>query len=407
MSAATLPPAPSTNTKPSLRRALIYYVAFVTLGLTIASTGPTLNGLADQTGSDLGQISAVFTASSLGFTLGSLLGGRLYDRFPGHPLLTITLLVTAGLLFAIPLMPGLWLLLTCFLLLGGATAMLDLGANALIIWLFRREVGPYMNALHFSFGVGALLSPLMVDRVFVLTGGIRWAYWLLAILFLPVAIWMAFVPSPHNQDRQESGGEGPRMRYGWLIFLTAGMMALHVGAESSFGGWIFSYAVAREIGTETTARLLNSFFWGAFTLGRLAAIPLSRRLLPRVMLLLAVIGALCSFGLIILLPGWLPVIWIGAAGVGLSIAPMYATVMNFAERRMPITGRATSLIIIGGSSGSMVLPWIIGQLFVSAGPQSMMITLGIDILLLAALFAVTLAYTRRLPAQRATSPVEV
>ena len=51
--------------------------------------GPTLPGLAENTNTQLGQISILFSARSVGFLIGALAGGRIYDRLPGHPVLTL------------------------------------------------------------------------------------------------------------------------------------------------------------------------------------------------------------------------------------------------------------------------------------------------------------------------------
>ena len=61
-----------------------YYAAFVALGLVTASLGPTLPGLAENTGTLLSEISYLFTTRSMGYLIGSFLGGRLYDRIKGH-----------------------------------------------------------------------------------------------------------------------------------------------------------------------------------------------------------------------------------------------------------------------------------------------------------------------------------
>ena len=82
-----------------------YYAAFVALGLASASLGPTLPGLALHTQSRLAQISSLFAARSLGYLVGSLLGGRLYDRIPGHPVMALAALA-AGLLIVVGFSAG-------------------------------------------------------------------------------------------------------------------------------------------------------------------------------------------------------------------------------------------------------------------------------------------------------------
>ena len=87
------------------------------LGMVVASLGPTLNRLADNTLSDISQISYLFTAKALGFILGSLVGGYIYDRIPGHPIMArMFILIALGLAF-VPTVSVLWLLiLTMFLI---------------------------------------------------------------------------------------------------------------------------------------------------------------------------------------------------------------------------------------------------------------------------------------------------
>ena len=75
----------SENTQfKGVRRALAYYAGFIVLGLIVAALGPTLPLLAAQTHSSLSQISILFTVNSLGYIGGSLLSGRMYDRYPGQ-----------------------------------------------------------------------------------------------------------------------------------------------------------------------------------------------------------------------------------------------------------------------------------------------------------------------------------
>src|SRR5690606_31113963 len=68
-----------------------YYLSFIVLGLVLAVLGPTLPYLADQTGSQLSQVSILFAARSLGGFSGALLAGRVYDRRAGHPIVMATL----------------------------------------------------------------------------------------------------------------------------------------------------------------------------------------------------------------------------------------------------------------------------------------------------------------------------
>ena len=353
---------------------MVAYALYATIlieGLVLSAIGPTLDALGDQTGSTLSQVSILFTANSLGYIAGSLAAGRTYARLTGTTVLAGALVAMAALAVFIPISNALWLLIGLFAFIGVAVGLIDVGCNTLLVWLYRSEVPPFMNTLHLAFGIGAVLSPLIIDRFAVVTGDAPAAFWLFSAVMIPVAVWIYRTPSPQQPEAAAAGdGLGVVRRHRWFLGLTAIFFFMHVGAELSFAGWIFSYA--EEAGkSETTARVLNSLFWGGLVVGRIVAIPLSRRLAPVRMLQIDLGGAVASIGLMAVLPNWPLSIWIGTIGFGASVASMFATSINYAEQRMTITSHVTSLFLVGGSAGSMSLPWLVGQYFESRGPESM------------------------------------
>jgi fucose permease len=356
-----------------------YYAAFVALGLAAASLGPTLPGLAEHTHSHLNEISLLFTARSLGYLLGSLTGGRWYDRLPGHWVQALALLLMACMLALVPKLPLLWLLALTLMLLGFAEAALDVGGNTLLVWLHREKVGPYMNGLHLFFGIGAFLSPVIIAQAVLLSGDITWAYWILSLLMLPVILWLVRLPNlkiPDGVRDEQSGGAS-----NGLVILFMFFFFLYVGAEGSFAGWIFTYAQALKIGTTVTAAYLTSAFWGAFTIGRLASIPLAARYHPRWILLCDLAGCLFSIGFIMLGRLSIAVVWLGTAGTGLFMASIFPTTMTLAGRYLPINGKITGWFFVGASAGGMFIPWLIGQLFEPIGPQVSMIIILLTIVI--------------------------
>ena len=386
---------------------MVAYALYATIlieGLILASIGPTLDALGDQSGSTLSQVSILFTANSLGYIAGSLAAGRTYARLTGTTVLAATLVAMAALTAFIPLSGTLWLLIGLFAVIGVAVGLIDVGCNTLLVWLYRSEVPPYMNTLHLAFGIGAVMSPLIIDRFAVVADDATAAFWLFAVLMMPVALWIYRTPSPRQPaDAMQGDGSPVVRRYRWFLGVTAIFFFMHVGAELSFAGWIFSYA--EELGKpETTARILNSLFWGGLVLGRLAAIPMSRRLTPARMLQIDLAGAIASIGVMALLPAWSMSIWVGTIGFGASVASMFASSINFAEQRMTITSHVTALVLVGGSAGSMSLPWIVGQYFDSRGPESMVYVVAGASLAAAVLFVIMRSVAARDQAQMVGTP---
>jgi FHS family Na+ dependent glucose MFS transporter 1 len=167
-----------------------------------------------------------------------------------------------------------------------------------------------------------------------------------------------------------------------------------MGGELAFGGWIYTYADGLTADA-TTARIVNSAFWGGLVLGRLVAIPLALRLSPRAMLQLDLAGTVLSLALLIVMPGSIPALWIGTIGFGFFIASMIPSSFNLAERRMPITSGVSSAFLVGGSLGSMTLPWLVGQLYGPVGPIAVMYVTAAAMLAAAALFALILGQRGR------------
>lgn len=363
-----------------LSKTVGYYASFVILGLVTASLGPTLLSLSEQTQSQISQISYLFTARSLGYMLGSLYSGRLYDRLAGHHVLIGMMVVIAAMVFLVPLIPLLWLLILVMLIMGGAEGGLDVGSNTLLIWIYRDKVGSYMNGLHFFFGMGAFISPLIIAWAVLVSGDITLGYWMLALLVLPVVLWLIRLPSPEPPSEAEKSRAG-RINY-LLVLLVVAFLFLYVGAEVSYGGWIYTFAVQQlNLSGLASAAYLTSAFWGALTLGRLLSIPIATRYRPRTILLADLIGCLVSIAIILIWSQSILAIWISTLGLGLFMASIFPTTLSLAERRMMITGRVTGWFFVGVGAGAMTIPWMVGQLFEGIGPQVLLVVIAVDLLL--------------------------
>ena len=113
------------------------------------------------------------------------------------------------------------------------------------------------------------------------------------------------------------------------------------------------------------------------------------------MLLADLLGCIASVGVILLFPSSAAAVWIGNLGLGFSMASVFPTTLSFAERRMTITGKVTSFFFIGASSGGMLLPWLIGQLFEKIGPQVTMIAIFTNLLLALVVFVYLMRSSKR------------
>ncbi|MFZ1399466.1 MAG: MFS transporter [Candidatus Promineifilaceae bacterium] len=375
------------------KKVIAYFFAFIALGMASAALGPTLPGLAEQTSTQLSGISFLFATRSFGYLTGSILAGRVLDRLPGHPLLMGLLLLMGVALALVPLIGQLWLLTAVMLVAGIMEAGVDVGTNTLMVWRFGEKVGPYMNSLHFFFGLGAFISPIIIAQTMLATdGGIRLGYWVLALMVLPAVLLFLRFPSLPIRHR-DTAVDNPKANT-LLILLVAGFLFLYVGAEVSYGGWVYTYAITLGLSSSTAAAYLTSFFWGALTLGRLLSIPIAARLHPKTLLSGALGGALLSMGILLVGQSSAAALWAGTIGLGLSMSVIFPTTLSLAENTLSLSGKMTSYFFIGASLGAMIVPWLIGQLFESVGPVVTMITILITLLLAVGLFTLLIWQAR-------------
>ncbi len=358
---------------PPLKRnqTLGYFITFIALGMATAAMGPALPYLAEQTNRPLNQISILFSAKAAGYLLGSIAGGRFYDRMPGHRVMFTGLLGMILTIALTPAIPLLWILGIVLFFLGFFEGAVDVGGNTLLVWVHGHEVGPYMNALHLFFGIGTFLVPIILAQSILQTGKISAGFWLIAAAILPLAIWLYRIPHPKAPGKTAEKSDHHNTS---LLPLVVIFFFLYVGAELGFGGWVYTYAFETGLATATAAGYLTSLFWGAFTFGRLLSIPIAARFRPRTILSVDLIGMILSLGLILLFSNEQVVLWVGAALLGLSAASVFPTMISLAERRMTLTGTMTSWFFVGGSLGGMFFPWLAGQLFEKNGPQVALLT---------------------------------
>eukprot|EP00052_Salpingoeca_macrocollata_P026763 m.250248 g.250248 ORF g.250248 m.250248 type:complete len:515 (-) comp22637_c0_seq1:46-1590(-) len=142
--------------------------AFLSLGIIVAMLGPTLLDLGHQIGlthNVQAQMARVFTARSLGYLSGSVLGGYLMDRIKNPCfLICVSMTATAVGTGLIPLCRSLISIAALTSTQGLAMGMLDTGGNVLLLQLWGAACGPYMQTLHFSFGIGAFFAPLLARQ---------------------------------------------------------------------------------------------------------------------------------------------------------------------------------------------------------------------------------------------------
>lgn len=359
----------------ALRNTFGYYTMFACIGLSVGIVGPTIPSLAVQTNSSIGAIGGIFLAGPIGHTIGLYIGGRLFDRITrGHLLLGFAQLFSALMIFLIPLSSFYWMLILVNVLLGFSNGFVNTGSNTFLMWTHREKAAPFMNGLHFFFGLGAFGAPFLFAQLNSRGCSYSEAYWIIsALAFLTAFIIFLLRESPHPAHKDESSSIKISLRP-YIPIIIAAMLYLffYVGAEITYGGWIFTYVTKLNIATVTQGAYLTSGFWFAFTIGRLISIPAATRFKPEQIISVSLIFCIAILGSIFFLPATLTVLWTISIGLGFFMGPIWPSGYTMAGQSIRLSAQMSSIILLGDSLGGMILPAATGYLLERFGSQMMM-----------------------------------
>ncbi|KAK2846285.1 hypothetical protein Q7C36_011139 [Tachysurus vachellii] len=371
--------------------------SFLGLGMCISVLGPTLEDLATNVNKDISNISYVFAGRASGYIAGSLLGGILFDLINPHLLLGFAMLMTAFGMFATPFCKKALILVALVSSVGVSMGILDTGGNVLILNTWGDQAGPHMQALHFSFALGAFVSPIIAKLLFGHESGISdgivsktpasnvtssslgffqgkssfltsmWAYVVIGafILFVSFLFFILYSRRSTSSVKASSPSGKPPFfaRYhNALIVLLALFFFFYVGAEVAYGSFIFTYAKEHAGMEEPQAAELNSLFWGSFAACRGAAIFFATCLYPGTLILLCLLGSVTSSLALVLFNQHHVLLWICTSIYGASMAATFPTGISWVEQYTTVSGKSAAVFVIGAALGEMVLPALVGFL---------------------------------------------
>jgi len=186
---------------------LAYCLCYVCLGLSNGAIGPTLDLISANTNTPIASLGTIFTARALGSLVGSIAVAFLLRIIKGHVLLYVSILVLSTLFALIPVAKEFWLLLFIIFIAGFFGAFVDVSCNTLLFMVWKENVEPKMQFLHFSFGVGTSISPFIIALIRQLAPigyELNFSFWVTAILMGITTIFPFKVASPPIEKKQST-----------------------------------------------------------------------------------------------------------------------------------------------------------------------------------------------------------
>ena len=321
------------------------------------------------------------------------------------------MLLVSCCLYAIPFVSTIYLVVLIFSIEGFHQGSADTLGNILLIRMWRKKCGPYIQTTKFSFALGASLSPLIASP-FILSSkeqaascaqtqnmtseltsnvttlssfiedettssDVKWAYFIyasfatLSTLFLFfISCSMSFKSERETQEKREVSKEEEKDSIKpWKLFIAKCLLFsfffLYVGAEASLIGFLHRFATGCRLNMTTgQAVALTSTFLAGFAVGRFAAIFVAMVAKPSKQIganLIGVVVSVCFIVTSYLFPVRASfALYIGIGVFGLSIATLFGSCFAWAEGKIRVNNRTAVTMVVGASLGEMVVPLIVG-----------------------------------------------
>ncbi len=342
---------------------VLAYLAFFSIALPPSMLGvawPTLRLSFGVPLAAAGMVPPVGVAASL---VSTALASRVARRIGVGRLLALGTLASGLALAGSALSATWWQFLASVAVLGLAAGAIDATINAYA----ARTFGPRrINLLHACYGVGAVISPLVVTVTLAVGGDWRTAYLIVAALLLVIgglfAAGRRHWPPGRTPDAHGTSTDAPRVGGTWRAGAVLGLAAVLVqsGLESAVAIWGYTF-LTQHLGVDAVvAGALASGYWLTLVVGRLGFGWLAERIGAWPVLTTAV-GLLGVSAVLVNLP--FPAAGMAAMVLfGLACAPVYPLlILTTAERTSP--GVADQIVgyQAGASAlGAAVIPGLVG-----------------------------------------------
>ena len=346
----------------------IIYLAFISLGLPdslLGSAWPSMYPLLGVPVSYAGLISMII---SFGTIVSSLNSDRLTRALGAGKVTAISVGMTAAALFGFSVSTQFWMLCLWAVPYGLGAGSVDAALNNYVALHYESR---HMSWLHCMWGIGTMVSPMVMGRV--LAGGGPWTAGyryialfqiaLTAVLFLSLPLWQK------RTDETAEGGTAPQALSLGQVFRLPGAKEVmlcffcYCALETTAGLWASSYlTLTRGVAADTAASFASLFYIG-ITAGRAACGFLTLKLSDTQMIRLGQ-GVLAVGVAALLVPGPQLLALAGLVLVGVGCAPIYPSIIHAtpdhfgADRSQAVIGIQMASAYVG----NLVMPPLFGLL---------------------------------------------
>ena len=393
------------------------YVTFFELGLVGSVMGPTIVHMQYLLDTDITGMTLTFVFQRVGYLIGVVLSGLLFDRFNQELQFAIGCLVEGLAIVLAPFSPHVYYYYAAMATQTLAHGYINTGLQSFLLglWEGRKHKSPIMQGTPAVWSIGASICPFIVrpflvnipehslvdsdalsdvmnttnqyeaTALYLVSSNttemaisdditrVRYPYVIVGFSFAALSIlyMIAYTMlgpecdrkvfrSKKRRRRKMGDRNGVRIPMLAMLFL---FFMFHAWYEGIFSGMLTAFVIEGLDWAVSTAPLVPVVFFAAHAVGRLVGIPVSVVVSSTKMLATSLILTTLAFCIMLFVPVRGDVfMWIATGLAGFAMATTYASTILWSSKYMTITGAAGAVFLIGGSTGGMTGGALIGWL---------------------------------------------
>lgn len=350
---------------------LLAYIAFIALGMPDGLLGVAWPSLRADFSIPLDSLGVLLFAAVAGYMTSSFLSGALIAQMGVGNLLAVSCALTGSALVGYTLVPSWWMMVLLGVVAGLGAGAIDSGLNTYAAAYFGENL---MQWLHASYGVGVTLGPIIMTMALTTLDSWRVGYRVVGGFQLVLAICFVLTLPMWKQRDTSVGSDEPKRLTDYktpmgetlrqpLVWLSALLFFIYVGAEISLGTWLYSLLIESRGINPAVAGLWAGSYWATFTVGRVVAGLYAKRAGVNLLVQGSLVGAL--LGAILLI--WNPFAaanLLAVALIGFFIAPIFPALMSGTSQRVGahFAPNTIGMQMTATGLGAAVIPSLLGVL---------------------------------------------
>ena len=340
------------------------YFSFLCQGAMVLVIGAILPYLIEEAHLNYTLAGTLLSAFAIGNFLASFVFPALEKLAGRKPAILITATIIPLGLFAVTLIPPVWVMILLFTVLG-----ICRGCNSIINNAYINENSdgsPFaLNILHMTFAIGAFAAPMLASVFF--NGGLTWraiVYTIAAASAVAVVLFTQLDlkenPAELKTSSQNAAGSERRFYKMGIFWISGLILFFYLGLENCVNGWFVTYFRSTGIMSDNYANELVSFTWLAVLFGRLFTALISTKIKKQNIILTDCIATSICFIAMVSTKN-LAVITVSIVAMGFFFAGIYATSIANAHDAIAGSDLGTSMLLAIAAIGGILAPQLVGS----------------------------------------------